>query len=238
MSLRPQADVQAVQDTLLPSCLQTAGKNSDEIFRYLSHQARTAGYGNTLFHLRQVTVMSVKENRIDAAEKKQLLEWVQRLEVEMRLVFGEDERRIKHALRVAAFAEELLEGEPADPYVVMAAAYLHDIGIHEAERKHGSAAGKYQEIEGPPIAEAILRKMGAPQGMVDEVCEIVAYHHSPGKVQTANFAVLWDSDWLVNLPDEHPNLSKEKLRKIIDAVFLTESGRRLACGIYLPDEGE
>ncbi|MEW6203564.1 MAG: HD domain-containing protein [bacterium] len=177
--------------------------------------------------------MSAKENRIDKPEKTQLLEWVERLEEEMRLVFGGDERRIKHALRVAGFAEELLKGEQADPYVVMAAAYLHDIGIHEAERKYGSSAGKYQEIEGPPIAETILQKMGAPQELVDEVSEIVAHHHSPGKVQTANFAVLWDADWLVNLPDEHPNLSVEKLRKIIDTVFLTDSGRRLACSIYL-----
>ena len=43
--------------------------------------------------------------------------------------------------------------------VVRAAAVLHDIGIREAERKHGSSAGKYQEVEGPPIARRILEKL-------------------------------------------------------------------------------
>ena len=40
--------------------------------------------------------------------------------------------------------------------MVRAAAILHDIGIHEAERKHGSSSGRLQELEGPPIARAIL----------------------------------------------------------------------------------
>ena len=69
---------------------------------------------------------------------------------EMRKVFGDDERRVRHAYRVLDFAEQILKGEQADPLVVRAAAVLHDIGIHEAERKHGSAAGKYQEMEGVP----------------------------------------------------------------------------------------
>ena len=54
----------------------------------------------------------------------------------MRGTFGDDGRRIEHALRVLEFAERILVTETADPVVVKAAAVLHDIGIHEAERKH------------------------------------------------------------------------------------------------------
>ena len=36
--------------------------------------------------------------------------------------------------------------------MVLSAAYLHDIGIKEAERKYQSSAAPYQEQEGPAIA--------------------------------------------------------------------------------------
>ena len=71
---------------------------------------------------------------------------------EMESIFGDDQKRIMHALLVLNYAEKIQAATGGDPLVVRAAAILHDIGIHEAEKKHGSAAGKYQEIEGPAIA--------------------------------------------------------------------------------------
>ncbi len=137
---------------------------------------------------------------------------------EMEDYFGEDARRIRHAHRVTDYAEALLQTEPADAAVVLAAAVLHDIGIHEAQRKHGSSGGKFQEMEGPPIARRILGKLAQDGGFVDEVCEIIAHHHSPGRVKTVNFAVLYDADWLVNLADEYDVGDSAKLRAIIDRV--------------------
>ncbi|MFX1555119.1 MAG: HD domain-containing protein, partial [Promethearchaeota archaeon] len=79
-----------------------------------------------------------------------------RIAAEMRRIFGRDQKRINHANRVVQLAEEILKVEGGDPAVVIAASYLHDIGIHEAEKKYNSPAGHYQEIEGPPIARSIL----------------------------------------------------------------------------------
>jgi len=152
---------------------------------------------------------------------------------EMQAYFGEDARRINHALAVTAYAEKLLESENWDYTIVIAAAVLHDIGMHEAERKYGSTGGKYQEIEGPPIARAILTKLGFESNQIDEICEIIAHHHSPGKVKTTNFKILYDADWLVNLRDEYNIQDKDKLTNIINRVFLTESGKILAREIYL-----
>ena len=59
----------------------------------------------------------------------------------MKGVFGNDEQRIAHALRVTTYAKLLLREERGDPEIVIPAAILHDIGIHEAERKHESNAG-------------------------------------------------------------------------------------------------
>lgn len=65
----------------------------------------------------------------------------------MKNYFGDDEKRIKHALHVLAYAERILKQENGNPDIVIPSAIFHDIMIHEAERKYGSNAGRYQEIE-------------------------------------------------------------------------------------------
>jgi len=137
----------------------------------------------------------------------------------MKEYFGEDERRVRHALRVTGYAESILQHERgADRDIVIAAAILHDIGIHEAERKHGSSAGRYQEIEGPPIARELMLQERVPESMIEEVCQIIAHHHTPGVGDTINFKVVYDADLIVNLEDKE--LSRGK--------FLTEGGRKVA----------
>jgi len=158
---------------------------------------------------------------------------IAKIRAAMEEYFGDDRRRIGHALKVADFAEKILRHETGDRELVLAAAFLHDIGIHEAERKHGSTAGELQEIEGPPIARRILSSLGYEKAFVEEVCEIITSHHSPGEVDTHNFRVIWDADWLVNIPDELDMTDKEKLRKTIGKVFMTATGRRLAEDAYL-----
>lgn len=147
--------------------------------------------------------------------------------------FAEDIKRINHAKKVMGYAEELLRQEKADWYIVIPASILHDVGIKAAEEKYGSSAGHHQEKEGPAIARKILLKIGLSKKNIDEICEIIAYHHSPGKVDTQNFKVLYDADWLVNLKDEVDTKDKEKLGTTIDKVFLTETGKKLAKEIYL-----
>lgn len=154
----------------------------------------------------------------------------------MEACFGADSRRIDHARKVTGYAEDLLRSEAGDYLTVIAVAILHDIGIPRAEQKYGSAAGKYQEIEGPPVARGILTALGAGHGMIDEVCQIIAHHHSPGKITSKNFAILYDADWLVNLRDEYDIRDGAKLNAIIDRVFLTESGKALARRVYLSGE--
>ena len=78
-----------------------------------------------------------------------------------------------------------------------------------------------------------MEKLQLKKDVIDEVCQIIAHHHSPGKVDTLNFRVLYDADWLVNLKDEFDTSDREKLDKTIEKVFLTESGRELARKVYL-----
>ena len=153
----------------------------------------------------------------------------------MEAYFNGDARRINHALRVTEYAEELLKPEGGDYPVVMGAAVLHDIGIHQAEKKYGSTIGKYQEIEGPPIARRILTGLGFERKQIEEICKIIAHHHSPGKVNSKNFAIVYDADWLVNLKDEYDMRDRSKLSRIIEKVFLTPSGKAVAREVYLQE---
>ena len=150
----------------------------------------------------------------------------------MEAYFKGDTKRINHAHRVTGYAEELLKQEGGNYSIVIGASVLHDIGIHAAERKYGSTLGKYQEKEGPPIARRILNRLGFEQNQIKEICEIIAHHHSPGKINTQNFKILYDADWLVNLKDEYDIQDMNKLSNIIDRVFLTEGGKSLARAIY------
>ena len=152
---------------------------------------------------------------------------------ELKDYFGSDIKRITHAKKVLTFAEDLLKKEKADWHIVVPASILHDVGIKVSEARYGSSAGHYQEKEGPAIARIILLKIGLKKENIDEICEIIGHHHSPRKVETQNFKVLYDADWLVNLKDEAATEDKVKLKAIINKVFLTDTGRVLAEKIYL-----
>ena len=156
-----------------------------------------------------------------------------RLIARMKETFGDDQRRIDHALKVLGYAGEIQAAEGGDPLTVRAAAILHDIGIHEAQRKHGSTAGRHQEAEGPPIARAILERLELDQSTIDHVCRIIGSHHSANDIDTPEFRIVWDADWLVNIPVEHADASPEKLGNLIVRVFKTSHGRNMAEELFL-----
>jgi len=152
---------------------------------------------------------------------------------EMKNVFGDDQKRIEHALAVLDYAEQIQNVEGGDPLIVRAAAILHDIGIHEAERKHGSSAGKYQEVEGPIIARGILAKFNLDKKVAERICRIIANHHSARNIDTIEFRIVWDADRLVNLPTDFADASKAKLKEIIDKTFKTCKGRQIALELFI-----
>ena len=161
---------------------------------------------------------------------------IQRIIEAVKNVFGDDRKRIDHAFSVFRYAQELLESEEGDEEIVLAAALLHDIGIHEAERKYGSSAGHYQEIEGPPIAEKIMTAIGLDISVIDHVSRIIANHHTGKNIDTPEFRIIWDADWLVNIPDEFPGLDREKMRSTIERLFRTETGKKKAYSMYIDNE--
>ena len=151
---------------------------------------------------------------------------------EMKAVFADDQRRIDHALQVLEYADQIQSEEGGEGLIVKAAAILHDIGIKRAEEVHGSAGGKYQEIEGPPIAREILDRLDVAPKASEHICKIIANHHSAMDIDTLEFRIIWDADWLVNIPDVFATESKEKLRDNIERLFKTAAGKKIALQVF------
>jgi len=169
------------------------------------------------------------------AQRKDMLK--DRVAIEMKRRFGQDFKRIGHAVKVARYAEQIARDEGADMGVVLIAAYLHDIGIKEAEKKYNSCAAIYQEELGPPLAEEILKKLGADDALINEVCDIIAHHHHPREDDTINFKCVFDADTIVNLEEKikKQEISKEKLEEIVNKKFLTKTGKNLAKKVLIKE---
>lgn len=172
----------------------------------------------------------VKQLKPVSSEAQQFLEKVR---AAMQAYFGNDQRRIDHALQVATYTEQMLAFIEADAVVAMSAAYLHDIGIHEAERVHGSSAGNWQEIEGPPIARRILEELNADSTLMDRVATLVGCHHTPNGDDSAEFRILWDADALVNFQEIAEKKGRGQMEVMINKHMMTEPGFRMAQNLFL-----
>jgi HD superfamily phosphodiesterase len=156
----------------------------------------------------------------------------ERISYEMRRYFEQDMNRVNHALKVAQYAEEILKMEGGHPLVVLGAAYLHELGMKEAEDKYGSASGENQEKEGKTIAEDILTKLNVQRAIVNEVCDIIGHHHHPRKTETLNFQILYEADWLVRMEKNGVSKDPKKLEEVIGKNFKTVTGEKLANELF------
>jgi len=158
-----------------------------------------------------------------------------RIAIEMKKYFKTDFKRIGHASRVARYAEKIGMAESGNLAIILASAYLHDIGIHEAEKKYQSTSPGYQEKEGPPIAKSILEGLGASEILIEEVCDIIGHHHHPGENESINFRVLYDADLIANIEEKHKEnpYSVDRLKKIFGSSLLTDSGKETAEKLFI-----
>lgn len=147
--------------------------------------------------------------------------------------FGDDARRINHAREVYSIAMRINEVEGGDRDVVAMAALLHDVGIKPAERLHGSSHAAYQEKLGPPEAEKILLRLGVNGETISSIKEIIASHHTPGRVSTIEFACIWDADMIVNLKESAGHVDLDKIGDLIEKRFMSGEGKRLGREILL-----
>lgn len=113
--------------------------------------------------------------------------------------FGDDFRRITHALEVLKHAEKIMKNaQNCDYEILVASALLHDVGIKPSEELLGYNNGKTQEEYGPPIAEELLKRIDFPREKTAKVCEIIGNHHSPSRHDYVELKILKEADRIVN----------------------------------------
>jgi len=113
--------------------------------------------------------------------------------------FGNDFRRITHALEVLKYSEKIAENKESYDYdIVIASALLHDIGIKQSEEVLGYNNGKTQEEYGPPIAEELLKSINFHPEKTTKVCEIISNHHSRSRYDYIELKILKEADRIVN----------------------------------------
>ena len=144
-----------------------------------------------------------------------------------------DAKRIQHLMKVHRFAQLIGRMEKLDDHTQMVlecAALVHDIGIRPAEQKYGSCTGKLQEQEGPAYARPLLEELGLAAADVDRICYLVGHHHTYTGIDGADYQILVEADFLVNLYEDE--VGPEGVRHAMDSVFRTKAGRELCAQIY------
>ena len=144
-----------------------------------------------------------------------------------------DTRRINHFMKVYAYAKTIGELERLDEktqLILEAAAVVHDVGIKPAEEKYGSSAGEYQQTEGPEPARRILSALGYEQDVTERVCWLVAHHHTYTGIEGADYRILVEADFLVNI--DEGGLTKEQIESVKKKCFRTKSGLALLSYLF------
>ena len=111
------------------------------------------------------------------------------------------------------------------------AAIVHDIGIKVSEQKYNSSSGKYQQIEGPPIAKNLLEQLNFSDLVVNRVCYLVGHHHTYNAIDDIDFQILVEADFLVNIDED--SITQDSIIKIKDNYFKTNTGKEYLNMLYL-----
>jgi len=139
-----------------------------------------------------------------------------------------DARRIQHFTKVHAFARliGLQEKLPAATlFILESTALVHDIGIRNAEKKYGMNNGKLQEQEGPAEAEKLLVALDYKDQEIERIKYLIAHHHTYGNIVGADYQILVEADFLVNLYED--TASADTVRITAKKIFRTNTGKRL-----------
>lgn len=144
-----------------------------------------------------------------------------------------DSRRIQHFLKVYSYAKTIGELEQLSPTLqrtLEVAAVVHDIGIKVSEEKYHSSAGEYQQLEGPPVAEKLLNKLGFDRELIERVSYLIAHHHTYHNIIGIDYQILVEADFLVNISEDA--MSTDMINSIRDKIFRTKTGIRFLDKIF------
>jgi hypothetical protein len=145
---------------------------------------------------------------------------------------GTDIERINHSIKVFTFAQYMGVKEHCsvkEQTVINYSSILHDIGIHEAEKKYNSSSGKYQEELGPNIARELIGNLDISDDIKERTYYLIGNHHTYNKIDGIDFQILVEADFMVNIFEGNLN----NIEHIKNTIFKTKTGIELLENIYL-----
>ena len=139
-----------------------------------------------------------------------------------------------HFLKVWAMAKTIGELEGLDAHaqeVLELTAVVHDIACPLCREKYGSASGRNQELESPPLVEAFFLELPVPAETVARVSWLVAHHHTYTGVEGLDHRILLEADFLVNADES--GYAKAAICQARERIFRAQAGIRLLDEMYL-----
>ena len=88
---------------------------------------------------------------------------------------------VAHFMKVWGFARTIGQLEGLDQQTQQTLEYtavVHDIACPLCREKYGSASGKHQELESPPLVEAFFEGLPVGRGDVERISWLAAHHHT------------------------------------------------------------
>jgi len=150
----------------------------------------------------------------------------ERISFEMKKFWGTHYQRVNHALKVTRYAEKILRMEGGNPLVVIGAAYLHDLGRHEAEIE-GRKSPENGKREGFAMVREILERLAVEKEAILEIGDVIHRLHSPRDEESLNFQILYEADWLARMEERENMEDQRELEERIQSHFKTTTGRHL-----------
>ncbi len=150
--------------------------------------------------------------------------------------YKNDPKRIQHFTKVHSYAKLIGECENIECETLLVleiASLTHDIGIKIAEEKYNSCNGKLQEQEGPAPARKMLESLAFAPEIIQRVCYLIAHHHTYKNVIGADYQILLEADFLVNLYED--GVSETAVNSALKNIFKTKTGIEICRAMFMND---
>ena len=140
---------------------------------------------------------------------------------------------IDHLVRVWTYARTIGELEGLDARTqrtLEIAAIVHDIACPLCREKYGNTNGRYQELEGAPMAREFLADAGLEPEEADRVAYLVGHHHTLRYIDGADYQILIEADYIANAAEN--GWSAGNIANFADNMCKTAAGRSLIKAVF------
>ena len=83
---------------------------------------------------------------------------------------------------------------------------------------------------GPPIAKEMLEELDFSRDVIERVCYLVGHHHTYTNIDGADYRILVEADFLVNLFED--GVGASSVKSAYEKIFKTKSGKSLCRAMF------